>query len=48
MLFVAAGVFIRGFVITTIIGILVGILVSRPAYAKIVEFSAEKIRKDEK
>lgn len=48
LLFIAAGVFIRGFVITTIIGILIGILVSRPAYAKIVEFSAEKIRRDKK
>ncbi len=47
LLFVAAGVFIRGFVITTIVGILIGILISRPAYAKIVEFSAEKIRRKE-
>jgi preprotein translocase subunit SecD len=29
--------FIRGFAITTIVGVLVGILVTRPAYAKIVE-----------
>ena len=36
---VTAGVFIRGFVITTIIGILVGILITRPAYSKIVELS---------
>jgi preprotein translocase subunit SecD len=47
LLFVAAGVFIRGFVITTVVGILTGILISRPAYAKIVEFSAENIRKEE-
>ena len=45
LLFVAAGVFIRGFVITTVIGILVGILVTRPAYAKIVELTADSVRK---
>jgi preprotein translocase subunit SecD len=42
MLFVAAGIFIRGFVITTIVGILAGILITRPAYAKIIEMSAER------
>jgi preprotein translocase subunit SecD len=40
LLFVAAGVFIRGFIITTIVGILSGILITRPAYARIVEMSA--------
>ncbi|MBN2331258.1 MAG: hypothetical protein JXC85_05585 [Candidatus Aenigmarchaeota archaeon] len=45
LLFVAAGVFIRGFVITTIVGILVGILITRPAYAKIIEMTVE--RRDE-
>ena len=29
--------FIRGFAITTIVGVLVGILITRPAYARIVE-----------
>ena len=29
--------FLRGFAITTIVGVLVGILITRPAYAKIVE-----------
>jgi preprotein translocase subunit SecD len=48
LLFVTAGIFIRGFVITTIIGILVGILITRPAYAKIVEMSVEGARKEEK
>ena len=33
---------IRGFAITTIIGVLVGILVTRPAYAKIVEEGSTK------
>ncbi len=47
LLFVAAGVFIRGFVITTIVGILIGIFLSRPAYAKIVELSAEKVNREE-
>ncbi len=41
LLFVAAGVFIRGFVITTIVGILVGILITRPAYARIIEMTVE-------
>ncbi len=45
LLFLAAGVFIRGFVITTVIGILVGILVTRPAYAKVVELTADSARK---
>jgi len=42
LLFVTAGVFVRGFVITTIAGILIGILITRPAYAKIVEMTVEK------
>ncbi|MBW1839332.1 MAG: hypothetical protein JRI49_05290 [Deltaproteobacteria bacterium] len=29
--------FVRGFAITTIVGVLVGILVTRPAYARIIE-----------
>lgn len=33
---------VRGFAITTIVGVLVGILVTRPAYAKIVEIGAGK------
>ncbi|MCK4335192.1 MAG: hypothetical protein KAW40_00540, partial [Candidatus Aenigmarchaeota archaeon] len=33
---------VRGFAITTIVGVLVGILVTRPAYAKIVEMGAGK------
>ena len=28
---------VRGFAITTMVGVLVGILVTRPAYAKIIE-----------
>ncbi len=47
LLFVAAGIFIRGFVITTVVGILIGILITRPAYARIVEMSAGKTRKEE-
>jgi len=33
---------VRGFAITTIVGVLVGILITRPAYAKIVEMGASK------
>jgi len=33
---------IRGFAITTIIGVLVGILITRPAYARIVELTAKE------
>ena len=36
LMFIGVGL-IRGFAITTIIGILVGILITRPAYAKIIE-----------
>ncbi len=47
LLFVAAGVFIRGFVITTIVGILVGILITRPAYARIIEMTVERRKEDD-
>ncbi len=46
---VAVGIgFVRGFAITTIVGVLVGILVTRPAYAEVVEFlvSREKHAKE--
>jgi preprotein translocase subunit SecD len=33
---------VRGFAITTIIGVLVGILITRPAYARIVEIAVRK------
>lgn len=33
---------VRGFAITTIVGVLVGILITRPAYAKIVEIGTSK------
>jgi preprotein translocase subunit SecD len=33
---------IRGFAITTIVGVLVGILVTRPAYARIIESGIKK------
>ena len=36
LLFLGVGL-VRGFAITTIIGVLVGILVTRPAYARIIE-----------
>jgi preprotein translocase subunit SecD len=36
LMFLGVGL-VRGFAITTIVGVLVGILVTRPAYAKIVE-----------
>jgi preprotein translocase subunit SecD len=39
LLFVTAGVFVRGFVITTVAGIFIGVLITRPAYAKIVEMT---------
>jgi preprotein translocase subunit SecD len=34
--------FVRGFAITTIIGVLVGILITRPAYAEIVQMGTSK------
>ena len=34
--------FVRGFAITTVVGVLVGVLVTRPAYARIVEAVVEK------
>ncbi len=40
LMFLGIGL-VRGFAITTIIGILVGILITRPAYAKIVESIAK-------
>lgn len=40
LLFVGVGL-IRGFAITTIAGVLVGILVTRPAFARIVEHASE-------
>ncbi len=36
-LIVLVAEFVRGFAITTIVGVLVGVLITRPAYAKIVE-----------
>lgn len=33
--------FVRGFAITTIVGVLVGILITRPAYARIVEMATK-------
>ena len=36
LMFVGVGL-VRGFAITTIVGVLVGILISRPAYARIIE-----------
>ncbi|GAF85840.1 unnamed protein product, partial [marine sediment metagenome] len=36
-LIVLVAEFVRGFAITTIVGVLVGILITRPAYAKIIE-----------
>jgi len=40
--------FVRGFAITTIIGVLVGILITRPAYAEIVEMGITGEKKKEK
>lgn len=40
--------FVRGFAITTIIGVLVGILITRPAYAEIVEMGMVSGKKKEK
>jgi len=39
--------FVRGFAITTVIGVLVGILVTRPAYAEIVELGNERAKHKE-
>jgi preprotein translocase subunit SecD len=39
--------FVRGFAITTIIGVLVGILVTRPAYAEIAEMGITREKKKE-
>jgi preprotein translocase subunit SecD len=40
--------FVRGFAITTIIGVLVGILITRPTYAEIVERSAHRTSEKQK
>jgi preprotein translocase subunit SecD len=37
--------FVRGFAITTIIGVLIGILITRPAYAEIVEMGMARSEK---
>lgn len=41
LIFITAGIFIRGFAITTIVGVLIGILITRPAYARIIEAITE-------
>ena len=41
LMFVGVGL-VRGFAITTIVGILVGVLITRPAYARIIEIAAKK------
>jgi preprotein translocase subunit SecD len=41
LMFLGVGL-VRGFAITTIVGVLVGILITRPAYAKIVEAVVKK------
>ena len=41
LMFLGIGL-IRGFAITTIVGVLIGILVTRPAYARIIEIMAKK------
>lgn len=43
LVFLVAG-FVRGFATTTIVGVLVGILITRPAYAKMVEVASERER----
>ena len=40
-LFVIGAGFLRGFAVTTIIGITVGVLITRPAYARIIEILTE-------
>jgi len=47
LIFIGIG-FVRGFAITTIIGVLVGILITRPAYAEIVESENLSSHKKEK
>ncbi|MEM5871819.1 MAG: hypothetical protein QW051_03025 [Candidatus Aenigmatarchaeota archaeon] len=37
--------FVRGFAITTIVGVLIGILITRPAYAELIEIFLSKERK---
>ena len=41
LLFIGAGL-LKGFAVTTIIGITVGVLITRPAYAKIIEILTEE------
>lgn len=41
-LIVLVAEFVRGFAITTIIGVLVGVLITRPAYAKIIESTTKE------
>jgi len=45
LVFLGVGV-VRGFAITTIVGVFVGFLITRPAYAKIVESISRKKQKD--
>ena len=40
LMFLGIGL-IRGFAITTIVGVMVGLLITRPAYAKIIEGAGE-------
>jgi preprotein translocase subunit SecD len=40
--------FVRGFAITTIIGVLVGILITRPAYAELVEIGTTGEKSEKK
>ncbi|MBW6451229.1 MAG: hypothetical protein K0B02_00680 [DPANN group archaeon] len=37
LMFVGAGV-VKGFAVTTILGVLIGVMITRPAYGKIIEF----------
>lgn len=41
LMFIGIG-FLRGFAITTIVGVLVGILITRPAYARIIEIMTKE------
>jgi preprotein translocase subunit SecD len=47
LMFLGVGL-VRGFAITTMIGILVGVLVARPAYAKVIEISMERSEEKER
>jgi len=46
LIFLGIG-FIKGFAITTIVGVLVGTLITRPAYAKIIEMLNTRKEKDD-